>query len=130
MRQGVIQKVVAAMEFRVDFYTTEGGQSPVRDWLQDLKQQIPSLHALTVAGINKLKDRRYHAPPLSEHVEDDLFELRVGRKDIARVLYFFRAGRRIILLHGFIKKSQQMPQQDKELALRRMADYRRRYPDE
>jgi len=118
------------MEFRVDFYTTEGGQSPVRDWLQELKQQTPNLHALAVAGINKLKERRYHAPPLSEHVEGDLFELRVGRKNIARVLYFFRAGRRIILLHGFVKKSQQMLRQDKELAFARMADYKRRYQDE
>ena len=121
---------MVAMEFRVDFYTTESDQSPVRDWLQELKQQTPSLHALAIAGINKLKDRRYHAPPLSEHVEGDLFELRVGRKNIARVLYFFRVGRRIILLHGFVKKNQHMPLMDKELALRRMADYKRRYPDE
>jgi phage-related protein len=63
-------------------------------------------------------------------VEGDLFELRVGRKNIARVLYFFRSGRRIILLHGFVKKTQHLPLMDKELALRRMADYRGRYPDE
>ena len=118
------------MEFSIEFYEAESGQVPVRDWLEDLGQHDPNLHALVMAGINKLKDRRYHAPPLSDHVEGDLFELRVGRKDIARVLYFFRIGRRIILLHGFVKKSQQMPVREKQLAVRRMADYRRRFANE
>ncbi len=118
------------MEFSIDFYVSESGQSPVRDWLEHLKQQDPNLHALVLAGLNKLKDRRYHAPPLSGHVEGDLFELRVGRKDIARVLYFFRIGRRVILLHGFVKKSQQLPPKEKELAWRRLVDYKRRYGNE
>jgi phage-related protein len=60
----------------------------------------------------------------------DLFELRVGGKDIARVLYFFRRGRRIVLLHGFVKKSQALPGRDKELALQRLTDFVRRNPND
>jgi phage-related protein len=119
-----------AVRFEIDFYVTETGRAPVLEWLEGLKRRSPNLHALVLAGINKLKDREYHAPPLSEHVGGDLFELRVGGKDTARVLYFFRRGRRIVLLHGFVKKSQALPGREKDLALQRLTDYVRRNPND
>jgi phage-related protein len=119
-----------AVRFEIDFYVTEAGRAPVREWLEGLKRRSPNLHALVLAGINKLKDREYHAPPLSAHVEGDLFELRVGGRDTARVLYFFRRGRRIVLLHGVVKKSQALPGREIELALQRLTDYVRRNPND
>ena len=48
--------------------------------------------------------------PHSKHLDDGIFELRakVG-SDITRVLYFFVIGRRIILTHGFVKKTDKTP---------------------
>jgi phage-related protein len=40
---------------------------------------------------------------------------------IARVLFCIREGR-MVLLHGFIKKTQKMPDVDRGLALRRMKE--------
>ena len=57
--------------------------------------------------------------PLARHIEDKLWELRdTSRTNIYRVLYFFFTGRRIVLLHGFQKKTQRTPRTDIETAQR------------
>ncbi len=43
--------------------------------------------------------------------------------DITRVLYFFVSGRKAILTHGFVKKTQKTPQSEIEKA----ENYRRDY---
>ena len=117
------------MRFTIEFYVTDGDRAPVREWLDELKVRAPNMHALVLAGISRLRDRSYHVPPLSTHVDGSLFELRVGGRNIARVLYFFRKGQRIILLHGFVKKSQTLPLRHLATAQERLADYIRRHPD-
>ena len=54
----------------------------------------------------------------------DLWEVRsrLSNGRIARVI-FHMSGGEMILLHGFIKKTQQTPQQDLELADRRRREY-------
>lgn len=52
--------------------------------------------------------------PYSRSFGDGLFELRPrGRSGIGRAFYCFRLGARVVILHAFIKKSQQTP--DREL---------------
>ncbi|MBQ7759950.1 MAG: type II toxin-antitoxin system RelE/ParE family toxin [Acidaminococcaceae bacterium] len=59
--------------------------------------------------------------------EDGIFELRTQQgNDIARVLYFFVVGRKVILTNGFIKKSPKTPNDQIELAKKYRADYERR----
>jgi phage-related protein len=56
--------------------------------------------------------------PHSRAFGDGLFELRPkGRSGIGRAFYCFLLNRRIVVLHAFIKKTQQTP--DKELAIAR-----------
>lgn len=56
--------------------------------------------------------------PHSRSMGDALFELRPrGRSGIGRALYCFSIGKRIVVVHAFIKKTQQTP--DKELAIAR-----------
>ena len=56
--------------------------------------------------------------PHSRAFGDGLFELRPrGRSGIGRALYCFLLGRRIVVVHAFIKKTQETP--DKELKLAR-----------
>ncbi len=49
--------------------------------------------------------RMPHSLPLGE----GLFELRVGGRDIARSLYAYADGRKIYVLHAFVKKTQTTP---------------------
>lgn len=59
--------------------------------------------------------------PHTKLIDEGLFELRVkGKEGIARVFYCTRAGKRIVMLHVFIKKTQKTPKKELKLATRRM----------
>lgn len=52
-----------------------------------------------------------------------LFELRLkGREGVARVFYCTRVGRRIVMLHSFIKKTDKTPLNDRRLAEKRLKE--------
>lgn len=58
--------------------------------------------------------------PHSRALGDGLFELRPrGRSGIGRVFYCFLVGKRVVVLHAFVKKSQQTPDRELKLARRR-----------
>jgi phage-related protein len=61
--------------------------------------------------------------PHSRAFGDGLFELRPrGRAGIGRAFYCFLVGRRVVVLHAFIKKSQQTPDSDLKLARKRLKE--------
>lgn len=54
---------------------------------------------------------------------DGLFELRPkGRSGIVRAFYCFLVGQCVIVLHAFIKKTQQTPDHELKLARRRLKE--------
>jgi phage-related protein len=58
--------------------------------------------------------------PHSRAFGDGLFELRPrGRSGIGRAFYCFMVGRRVVVLHAFIKKSQETPDRELRLARKR-----------
>ena len=60
-----------------------------------------------------------------KHLEDRLWELRVtGRDGISRVMYVTTTGRRMVILRVFIKKTQQTPLRELEVARRRAKEIR------
>ena len=72
------------MEFTVEFYETAEGRSPVREFLDELKQSNPGDFAAVLAGLAKLRNRQYHREPLSKVLGGGLFELRhVGKLNTA-----------------------------------------------
>jgi phage-related protein len=101
----------------VRFFKTDGGTEPVRDWLRELS----AIDRKTIG--EDIKTVQFGWPlgmPLVRKMEKDLWEVRVhldGR--IARVMFTVSGGK-IVLLHGFIKKSQATPQTDLKLAKDRM----------
>ena len=57
-----------------------------------------------------------------------LFELRLkGAEGIARVFFCTLAGRRIVMLHQFGKKSDKTPRREVDLAYRRMKEFKDAY---
>ena len=116
------------MRFTVEFYETASGQSPVRDFLEDLKKSDPGDFAAILAGLKKLQDRQYHRPPLSKSVGDDLFELRHVGKLNTRVLYFFMKGQRMVAVHGIRNKGREIPERDRKTARERKQDWLARHP--
>lgn len=58
-------------------------------------------------------------PPHTKKIGSGLFELRVRAIQEIRIFYTFHKGE-IIILHGFIKKSQRIPRKEVENALRKL----------
>lgn len=101
----------------VRFFKTDAGTEPVRNWLKELS----AIDRKTIG--EDIKTVQFGWPlgmPLVRKMKKDLWDIRVhldGR--IARVLFTISSGK-IVLLHGFIKKSQATPQPDLKLAKDRM----------
>jgi phage-related protein len=115
------------MKFTIEFYENEGGRSPVQDFLEGVKDTAPDDFAVVMAGLNKLKLREYHRPPLSKPIGDGLYELRhVGRLN-TRIFYFFAHGKRIVLVHGILKKGRKIPVHERKVALQRKLDWETRH---
>ena len=115
------------MEFTLEFYETSAGRCPVREFLDELKKTNPHDFAAILAGLAKLRNREYHRPPLSKSIGEDLFELRHVGKLNTRVLYFFMKDQRIILVHGFRKKTRALSARDRQVASERKGDWLGRY---
>jgi phage-related protein len=66
--------------------------------------------------------------PHTKAIGDGLFEMRLkSTEGIARVMYCTAVGMRIVMLHGFVKKSLQTPPKELEIARRRMKEVKKRY---
>jgi phage-related protein len=105
----------------IHFFKTETGTEPVRDWLLTLtKEERKNI------GDDILKVQ-YCWPigkPLVDGIGNGLWEVRCRLDDrIARIL-FYAEGRQMILLHGFIKKTQKLPKQELDLAIKRKKQLR------
>jgi phage-related protein len=111
------------MEFRVEFYETDAGRCPVREFLDELKASDAGDFAAVLAGLAKLRNRQYHRQPLCKALSDGIFELRhVGRLN-TRVLWFFMKGRRIVALHGIRNKGHAIPARELDTARERRRDW-------
>jgi phage-related protein len=61
--------------------------------------------------------------PYSRAMGNGLFELRPsGKNNAGRSMYCFLKGRRIIIVHAFIKKTAQTPSSDLKIALQRIKE--------
>lgn len=62
--------------------------------------------------------------PYSEYLTDGIFELREKfSSNIVRVLYFFYYDGKIILTHGFTKKTQKTPRREIDKAKKYKQNY-------
>ncbi len=61
--------------------------------------------------------------PHTKALGDGLFELRLkGAEGIARIFFCTLTGKRIVMLHSFIKKSERTPRRECEIAESRMKE--------
>ena len=111
--------------YTVEFYETEDGEKPVFDFLMSLD---PKMRAKTGAMLQLLAEKGNELrKPYTEHLDDGIFELRtIQGNNISRALFFFFAGKRIIITNGFIKKTQKTPTREISLAKSRRKDFYRR----
>jgi hypothetical protein len=113
------------MSWRVDFFVDERGSAPVEEYLTNLPLQH---RAKGLALIKMLEQEGPSLPfPYSSQVRGKLRELRTQQgKDKLRILYFGDARRVFVLLHGIVKRTAQLPEEDVRVAEARMELHRRR----
>jgi phage-related protein len=98
------------------FYQTEAGGEPVRQWLKSL----PIADDRKRIG-EDIKSVEFGWPvgmPLCRPIGHGIYEVRtsLSQNRIARVLFYIDSKSRMVLLHGFIKKTRATPHDDLELA--------------
>jgi phage-related protein len=105
----------------VVFYRTRAGAEVVRDWLQGLD---PDDRNVIGQDLMRVQYRWPVGMPLCRSLGDGVWELRSNLRSnrIARVLFSVVQGR-IVVLHGFIKKTQKTPAEDIALARRRRREF-------
>lgn len=107
-------------EVPVRFYRSETGREPVREWLRNLDSADRRAIGL---GLMRVQFGWPIGMPLVRGISDGLWEVRSGlpSRRIARLLLCFH-NKELIVLHGFIKKTQKTPASDIEIARKRMAE--------
>lgn len=111
MADGYVKRLPAA------FYALPSGREPVREWLKSLSDADRKIIG------EDIRDLEFGWPvgmPVCRALGDGLWEVRsdIAQGRISRVLFCIHSGR-MVLLHGFIKKTQKTPQSDLDLALKR-----------
>jgi len=114
------------MAWEIEFYKDINGREPLTEFLNDLPiktrvKVVKLIDLLAEYGV-LLKE------PYTRQIRGKLRELRV-KDNIGhvRVFYFTFTGRRFVLLHGFLKKTDKTPEREIELAEKRMMDFIERY---
>jgi phage-related protein len=109
------------------FYKTEKGQCPVAEFLDSL----PSRAAQKATWVLKLLQELGTVP--SQYFKkltatDEIWECRmVFSGSTYRILCFFHGSNRLVLTHGFAKKTQKTPSEEIKQAERLRDDYIRRH---
>ena len=116
----MLKPVTVVLDVR--FFSTDAGNEPVRDWLRELG--APDRKTIG-EDIKTVQIGWPLGMPLVRKMGKDMWEVRIHlHRRIARVL-FTVVGDEMVLLHGFIKKSQDTPQTDLDVAKDRIRQLRK-----
>lgn len=115
--------------WEIELFATDSGEEVVADFLDSLPRKhrakaIWEIELLSIQGTALTL-------PYVKHIGGELWELRIKfTSDISRIFYFIPVRNKIVLLHGFIKKTDKTPPGEIVIAQKRMLDYKERYSDE
>lgn len=110
----------------VELYSTSEGREVVKEFLDSLPDKDL---AKVLRDIDLLAD---HAPdlhePYAKHIDGSIWELRSKfSSNIYRIFYFIWAENKIVLLHGFMKKTPRTPPAEIKIAQKRYKEYTQRH---
>ncbi len=103
------------------FFSEDNGNEPVKKFLRELTKEERKAIA------KDIRTAEYGWPigmPTCRPLGDGLHEVRTHLTNrIARVLFRVDKNEQMVLLHGFIKKTDETPKEDKDLANKRWSQY-------
>lgn len=103
-------------------WTVEVLNETVEAELEDLPADIRAKLTHIVELITTFGLENVHEPYI-KHIEGKIWEMRMkGKDNIGRALYVTAKGKRVVILHAFIKKTQKTPNKAKKLAQQRLKE--------
>jgi len=110
-------------------YKTVNGDCPVEVFIDSIDD--PKLKAKILRDLDLLEEKgNLLGEPHSKPIKDSrgsLFELRSKQSsNITKIFYYFRKGRKIVLLNGFVKKANKTPQSEMIIAFAYKKDWEER----
>ena len=110
-------------ETKLKFFLMGSGRSPVKEFLQNQSEEMRSDF---VDALSLLAGGTLLSLPLSRNlssIHPGMHELRLkDRSGPVRIFYFIKKGEAIYMLHAFRKKTQELPQNEDAIALRRLKE--------
>jgi len=108
--------------YHVSFFEKDNGTVPAEDFINSLDDKLAA-KVYWILGMVETNGPELREP-YSKHLDDGIFEIRaqIGT-NLARVLYFFIVGKRVIATHGFTKKTQKTPPSE----IKKAKDYRKKF---
>ena len=98
--------------WEIDVYETADGRNPTKEHLKEVATLLGKKHlAKALQDIDLLAEHGTALKwPKTDSLQDGIHELRTQfAGNISRVLFFYVHQKRIVLLNGFIKKTQKTP---------------------
>lgn len=118
---------IIAVKWEVEFYKDRHGNIPVQDFICRRSDKVK---AKILKFIDLLEEFNLSLgqPYVEKLADSDVWELKIRHgSDYYRILYFATSGRRFILLHAFLKKTDITPKHEIEIAECRIFDHESRY---
>lgn len=105
--------------YRAEFAEYQG-KFPFWEFLNSLTSDERAEVFASIDKLLELKNNNNRIPDkLSKFIRDGIFELRVKHLNkISRSFYFYEKNQRLIFTNGFIKKTDKIPPQEFEKALK------------
>ncbi|MBU4346908.1 MAG: type II toxin-antitoxin system RelE/ParE family toxin [Candidatus Omnitrophica bacterium] len=103
------------------YFTTESGKSPVEEFISSLDEKTQEKFIFKKELLEQLGSQLRQ--PHTDKIGGGIFELRFkGEEGQIRILFFFYE-KKIILLHGFVKKTQKTPRNEIKIAEQRQKEF-------
>ncbi|MES1245034.1 MAG: type II toxin-antitoxin system RelE/ParE family toxin [Acidobacteriota bacterium] len=104
------------MDYTIEYYSEE-----VQERILELPDTLAARYIVLTRRITAIGPNL--GPPHTDTFGDGLCELRLtGKEGIARVFFCTLIGRRVMMLHSFIKKTQKTPSKEIDIARKRMKE--------
>jgi len=100
------------------YFINESGDSPVKEFIDSLDYKSQRKFFFKKGLLEEFGPKLSY--PHTKYIGDHIFELRFeGQEGAIRVLYFFYYEKKAIFTNGFIKKTNRLPREQKEMAIKR-----------
>lgn len=104
----------------IDYFTLPSGKIPVKDFIDDLpeKHQIKVFNTFELLeefglSIGSSRIKKFSGTPL--------WELRLLGEKSLRFIFLVKPGKKLEMLHGFVKKTNKTPKKELKIAIKRVS---------